>query len=91
MIQVQVNLQDPASPSLQAHLRYETTGLGPGERDAGGQEVWARGLLGSVGVCKAGALGIHCLSRLNLFPIFSERWVILAGSLTAEREQGKAR
>ena len=39
MIQVQVNLQDPASPSLQAHLGYETTGLGPGERDAGGQEA----------------------------------------------------
>lgn len=55
MIQVQMNLQDPDSPSLQAHLGCEIPGLGPGKRDPGGQEAWARGLLGSLGVCKAGS------------------------------------
>lgn len=57
MIQVQMNLQDPDSLSLQPHLGCETLGLGPGktERDTGGQEAWAKGLLGSVGVCRAGS------------------------------------
>lgn len=49
----------PRFPSLQAHLGCETPGLGPGGRDAGGQEAWAKGLLRSGGVCEAGSLRTH--------------------------------
>lgn len=38
MIQVQMNLRDPDSPSLQAHLCCETLGLGPGKRERETQE-----------------------------------------------------
>lgn len=57
MIQVQMNLQDPDSPSLQAHLGCETPTLGQARaREAREQESWARAFLGSVGVCEAGSL-----------------------------------
>lgn len=52
MIQVHMNLQDPDSFSLQAHLGCETLGQRPGQREARRQESLDRGFLESRGAAR---------------------------------------